>query len=65
MRFGLSLPNVPVRDTLKLARRKLRDLPDHRLSTLSAYFGIEYAQQHRALPDCIATFQVYEKLNEI
>lgn len=65
MRFGLSLPNVPVRDTLKLARRKLRDLPDYRLSTLSAYFGIEYAQQHRALPDCIATFQVYEKLNEI
>ena len=64
-RFGLSLPNVRIRDTLKLARRKVPDLPDHRLATLAAYFGIEYAQQHRALPDCIAAFQVYEKLNEI
>lgn len=65
VRFGLSLPNVPIRDTRKLARRKLRDLADYRLSTLVAYFGVEYAQQHRALPDCIATFRVYEKLNEI
>lgn len=65
VRFGLSLPNVPIRDTRKLARRKLRDLADYRLSTLAAYFGVEYAQQHRALPDCIATFRVYEKLNEI
>ena len=64
-RFGLSLPNVRIRDTLKLARRKVPDLPDHRLATLATYFGIEYAQQHRALPDCIAAFQVYEKLNEI
>lgn len=64
-RFGLSLPNVRIRDTLKLARRKVPDLPDHRLATLAAYFGIEYAQQHRALPDCIAAFQIYEKLNEI
>lgn len=65
VRFGISMPNVPIRDTLKLARRKLRDLPDHRLDTLAAHFGIEHTQQHRALPDCIATFRVYEKLNEI
>ena len=34
-RFGLSLPNVRIRDTLKLARRKVPDLPDHRLATLA------------------------------
>ena len=39
-RFGLSLPNVRIRDTLKLARRKVPDLPDHRLATLAAYFGM-------------------------
>lgn len=65
VRFGVSMPNVPIRDTLKLARRKLRDLPNHRLDTLAEHFDIERAQQHRALPDCIATFRVYEKLNEL
>lgn len=65
VRFGVSMPNVPIRDTLKLARRKLRDLPNHRLDTLAEHFAIERAQQHRALPDCIATFRVYEKLNEL
>lgn len=65
VRFGISMPNVPIRDTLKLARGKLRDLPDHRLDTLTAHFGIEDTQQHRAIPDCVATFRVYEKLNEI
>lgn len=65
VRFGVSMPNVPIRDTLKLARRKLRDLPNHRLDTLAEHFDIERTQQHRALPDCIATFRVYEKLNEL
>lgn len=65
VRFGISMPNIPIRDTLKLARGKLRDLPDHRLDTLMAHFGIEHTQQHRAIPDCVATFRVYEKLNEI
>ena len=41
-RFGLSLPNVRIRDTLKLARRKVPDLPDHRLATLARGGDPEY-----------------------
>ena len=59
------MPRLPIWDTLILARRELRDLTDYRLETLAAYFGIKATGQHRALADCITTFQVYEKLNEI
>ena len=59
------MPRLPVWDTLTLARRELRDLTDYRLETLAAYFGIKAAGRHRALTDCITTFQVYEKLNAI
>ena len=59
------MPRLPIWDTLTLARRELRDLTDYRLETLAACFGIKATGQHRALADCITTFRVYEKLNEI
>ena len=62
--LGITVPRVPCSDTLVLARRRLPDAADHRLDTLAEYFGIEIADRHRALADCIATFRVYEKLNE-
>ena len=49
-------------DTLMLARKKLYDIQDYRLSTLGDYFGIESTQLHRAKEDCLLTYQVYEKL---
>lgn len=61
----LSVPRLPCRDTLTLARRRVEDIADHRLATLAAYFGIEPQAAHRAVADCITTFRVYEKLNEI
>ncbi|MBU5434219.1 type I-E CRISPR-associated endoribonuclease Cas2e [Pseudoflavonifractor sp. MSJ-37] len=61
---GISMPRVSYCDTLRLARREVRDIPDYRLETLAAYFGIETKGRHRALEDCITTFRVYEKLNE-
>lgn len=61
---GIPVPRVPVWDVLTLARRRVRDVPDHRLDTLVAHFGVPREEQHRALADCVAAFHVYEKLNE-
>jgi polyribonucleotide nucleotidyltransferase len=42
-------------DTLTIAREAYPDLPNYKLETLSAFFGIELAPNHRALPDAQAT----------
>lgn len=55
----------PCRDTLALARSRLDDVPNYQLTTLAKHFNIPIPDRHRALPDCMLTFQVYEKLNEI
>lgn len=39
-------------------------IKDCKLSTVCTAFGIEQPTAHRALNDCIATFQCYEKLKE-
>ena len=55
----------PAKDTLDLARRRIDDIDDYKLHALADYFQIKVEEEHRALSDCITTFQVYEKLNEI
>lgn len=62
---NIPIPDVSLVDTLTLSRDEIEDIANYRLDTLAAYFGIETADRHRALPDCITTFQLYEKLNEI
>ena len=57
--------NNPAKDTLDLARRRIDDIDDYKLRALADYFQIKVEEEHRALSDCITTFQVYEKLNEI
>lgn len=59
-----SLPPLRNRtvDTLALARRKLPELPDHKLLTLAEHFGIETGTHHRALDDCKATRLIYEQM---
>ncbi|MFL5774829.1 MAG: polyribonucleotide nucleotidyltransferase [Chloroflexota bacterium] len=42
-------------DTLVIAREGYPDLTNYKLDTLSAFFGIELSQNHRALPDAEAT----------
>ena len=42
-------------DTLVIAREGYPDLQNYKLDTLSAFFGIELTQNHRALPDAEAT----------
>lgn len=53
------------RDTLALARRKIRGVEDYRLVTLMKHLGYDVSKAHRALADCYLTYQLYKKLNEI
>ncbi len=48
---GVILNNSFV-DTLRLARQALPYLPDHKQSTVAAYYGIATDGAHRALRDC-------------
>ena len=63
--MGIAVSRNSCIDMLTLARRKIRDISDHRLETLADYFGVKPERFHRALEDCRTTAQIYEKLNEI
>jgi CRISPR-associated protein Cas2 len=49
-------------DTLALARQFLPELHSHTLQSLSAHFGMENLQAHRAGADCRMAQQLYEQL---
>lgn len=52
-------------DVMSIARKKLDDIDDYKLSTVAHYFSIEQKTQHRALEDCFTTYEVFKKLKEI
>ena len=60
--LGLPLLENDTLDTLQYAHCCDVDVPDYRLTTLTAFFGISHSNAHRALADCIANFECYEKL---
>ena len=51
-------------DVLQLARRKVKDTKNYKMSTVASELGIEMAQKHRAESDCRLAFEIYRKLNE-
>ena len=53
----------PTEDAIKLAKKKLDDVRDYKLETVSRSFGLE-EQKHRALDDCYLIHRVYEKLKD-
>jgi DNA polymerase-3 subunit epsilon len=53
VRAGLPVPGHAVIDTLALARRRIPDLLNHRLETLSRLFNLGQSGQHRALADSL------------
>lgn len=62
---GLPLIKNRVVDTLALAKKKIRNAPLYSLSAVASHFGIEAEDRHRAVEDCMLTYRVFEKLNEI
>ncbi|NLW21301.1 MAG: type I-E CRISPR-associated endoribonuclease Cas2 [Clostridiales bacterium] len=64
-RLRLPPPTNQRMDTLALARSHLRDLDDHKLTTLTKHLNLPHEQPHRSLSDCRATFHLLCKLIEI
>ena len=52
-------------DTLRIARKFVREINNHKLSSLAAYFEIEQDMAHRALNDCYVTNSIYMALRNI
>ena len=46
-------------DTLRVSRKYVHDIPNHKLSTLVKHFQIQNDNAHRALSDCEATNRLY------
>lgn len=63
---GLGLPPAPAFCTSLLSRNINFDVPNHRLATLAAHFGLDAGAAHRALDDaktCLAVaLKYFEKL---
>lgn len=51
-------------DTLPMSRRRV-DIKSHRLTALAEYYGIDCSGAHRALADCITTYEVYKRIREL
>ncbi|AQQ53960.1 3'-5' exonuclease [Planococcus lenghuensis] len=54
-----SIPAYTVIDTVRLAKQTLRNIPDYKLTTLSAFLELEH-HAHDALGDCLAAAAIYQ-----
>jgi DNA polymerase III epsilon subunit-like protein len=61
-RAGLARPAHAVVDTLALARRRLPNLPDHRLDSLTWRLKLNGGEQHRALADSLRVKDLWQRL---
>lgn len=62
--IGLTIPRNKTEDAMKLAKKKLKGLPNYQLTTAAQHYGIDTNSAHRALQDCYLTYAIYEKLNK-
>lgn len=54
-----------VKDTVFISRSKVKRLRSYSLKNLTEHFGIVNQTAHRALSDVYATYELFEKLNEL
>jgi DNA polymerase-3 subunit epsilon len=59
--WGMPFPR-PVLDTLALARRLHPELGRHNLRSLAEHYGIPATPNHRALPDALATAEIFSRM---
>lgn len=64
----IEILNKPLKDdfidTMRIARRVLKNLKHHRLFDLANFYDVDYSGAHRALNDCKITQECYCKLQE-
>lgn len=63
--LNLNLQDRYIFDTLALARKYIKDSPNHKLETMIHYFNIKTDKRHRAKDDSIATGELFMKLCDI
>ncbi|MFD0770332.1 3'-5' exonuclease [Bacillus sp. CGMCC 1.60114] len=63
-RLGLGIPKNVVIDTLSLAKRYIKHVPNHKLETLKRFLHIQ-VRSHNALDDCFTCAAVYQKCVEV
>lgn len=51
-------------DTLRISRKALPSLENHKLDTIIDHYSIEKRKLHRALDDCELTYEIFKKLKE-
>ena len=51
-------------DTLKISRKLLPNIKNHKLSTLADHYGISSEGHHRGLVDCEITYNVHQQLRQ-
>lgn len=49
-------------DVLTLTRRALKDVPNHKQTTVAEYFGLDVSGAHRAVRDCELCAEIYYKI---
>ena len=62
--WSKAFPSSLVESTLKMARENLKQLENHKLDTLSEFYGIPTDQHHSALPDARACARIYCNLKQ-
>lgn len=60
--LGLSSFTNDFVDTMRISRRLYKDLENHKLSTLVSFLQVGSSVEHRALADCIATYECFVKM---
>jgi CRISPR-associated protein Cas2 len=58
------LEDVPIFDTLKMAKKKIKGVPNYKLSTLTQSLSIPEEPRHRSLDDCRAIYALFEKMKK-
>lgn len=64
-RNGIRFDGMPCKDTVWLARSKVRRLRSYSLKSLCEHFNIVNKTAHRALSDVMATYELFEELNRM
>ena len=61
-RLNVAFPRIKTVDVLELARRQVSGLSSMKLESLAEHYKLAPYTPHRAMNDCLATYQIYSKL---
>lgn len=62
--YGVPVTTSNFIDTLKIARKHLNPIENHKLGTIAKYYGIEIKKPHQAFDDALATALVLKRMIE-